>query len=326
MFPFKRDSLSLRISNIKIKMQSRNKAISTMRFSRAFLITLGIISAVSLYLWANNQLTFSSLSNQLGRALSETNIETALGKSYGPEARHKLDIYTPSAENDISSGPIVIFYYGGGWRNGERKTYHFVGAALASQGITTVIPDYRLYPDVRFPTFVEDAALAYTWVWNNLANTGSTPRPIIVMGHSAGAHIAALLSLDLNYLNKFGETIPQPDAFVGLAGPYAFDPTTWRRTRPIFATASNNADLTRPVTFANKNAPPSLLLHGTDDGIVKLWNTVKLSRALNEVGAKSKKIELANIGHFGIILSLARPFRWRAPVLDEIIGFVKAQT
>ncbi|MEM7620428.1 MAG: alpha/beta hydrolase [Pseudomonadota bacterium] len=295
----------------------------TISIARVFLLAGGVIIAMFLYLWANDRLTVPSVLQGLGKALSEQNINVTYNQIYGSHKRHKLDIYLPQKTNTqrADTSPIVIFYYGGGWRSGERGMYHFVGAALASRGITTVIPDYRLFPDVKFPAFVEDAALAYQWVWENLVKNNKNKRKIIVMGHSAGAHIAALLALDTHYLQNLDKDISMPDGLIGLAGPYAFNPTTWPRTKPIFSHVKDE-ETTRPIAYARKNAPSSLLIHGTDDGIVKPWNTNQLIRALNKAGAKSQKIELKDIGHFGIILSIARPFRWRAPVLERMTDFI----
>ena len=95
---------------------------------------------------------------------------------------------------------MVIFLYGGGWVSGERRDYGFVGRAFAARGFVTVIPDYRLVPTVRFPTFIEDAARAVRWAQDHAASFGGDPRRIDLSGHSAGAYIVAMLSLDRHYL------------------------------------------------------------------------------------------------------------------------------
>ncbi|KAB2911114.1 MAG: alpha/beta hydrolase [Hyphomicrobiaceae bacterium] len=243
------------------------------------------------------------------------------GVPYGPLGRNLLDVYRPASGD--RSGPIVLFLYGGGWRSGERSTYGFVGAALAARGITTVIPDYRLFPEVRFPSFVEDAARAYAWVDATLASAPGGRRPIVVIGHSAGAHIAALLALDTRYLGAAGPDLARPAGFVGLAGPYAFDATTYPSTAEIFTPAVGSQDA-RPLSFVSERAPPALLLHGTKDETVGLWNTRALAEALQARGRDARKIELEGIGHAGLVLAISRPLRWRAPVLREIVAFVTA--
>jgi len=254
------------------------------------------------------------------------NVERA--QSYGPLARHKLDIYRP--RKDAGRGPVVVFFYGGSWREGDRAIYGFVGAALAARGITTIIPDYRLYPQVMFPSFMEDTALAYGWVHDHIANNNALPlqksRPIFVMGHSAGAHIAALLTLDQRYLHKVDESMAFPAGLIGLAGPMAFDPTTDKTTKEVFASTINHADRARPIAQVRADLPPVLLAHGQKDETVGLWNARQFAQVLEKAGAKTCKLEYADIGHVGLVLALSRPLRWRAPVLEATVKFIEEVT
>ncbi len=259
------------------------------------------------------------------RIVADRGVSVESGVAYGPLARHLLDIYrpAPSGRAGGEDGPIAVFIYGGGWRSGERATYGFVGAALAARGITAVIPDYRLYPDVRFPSFVDDAARAYAWISATLARSGGKRRPIVLVGHSAGAHIAALLALDARRLADAGVGVDgRPAGLIGLAGPYAFDPTTYPSTKEIFAPALGSQDA-RPVAFAGAGAPPALLMHGLADETVQLSNMRTLAAALQGAGVPMRTLELEGIGHTGLVLAISRPFRWRAPVLREVEAFVR---
>jgi acetyl esterase/lipase len=259
---------------------------------------------------------------QLYSALtSEHGIETETGIAYGAHPRQKLDIYRADPTN--AKSPIVVFFYGGGWKDGDRATYKFVGTALAKRGITTIIPDYRLFPEVKFPTFVDDGAKAYAWVAANVANPGK--RPIVVAGHSAGGHTAALLALDHSYLERHAPGAARPVGLIGMAGPYSFDATTWPTTKEIFAVAASQPDRARPVSFARMGAPPALLMHGADDDTVKLFNTTDLAGALGRVQTSVRVIEYPNIGHVGLVTAISKPLRWRAPVLEDIISFVDRQ-
>jgi acetyl esterase/lipase len=78
------------------------------------------------------------------------------GLPYGEDPRQRLDVFSPRS----GKHPVVVFFYGGSWTTGEKSQYAFVGAALAARGYVTVIPDYRLYPQVRFPEFIADGARA----------------------------------------------------------------------------------------------------------------------------------------------------------------------
>ncbi len=289
------------------------------RFFKFSLYSISITLGLCIFLGI--VLIFShNLQERLILSVSEYDVRIEKDIEYGEHARNKLNIYYP-AQGD-QGGPIVVFYYGGGWRGGRRNIYHFVGTALAKRGITTIIPDYRLYPDVTFPRFVEDAASSYSWVWQYFVK-GKSKRPIILIGHSAGAHIAALLSFNSDYIKKYSGEIALPKGFVGLAGPYAFDPTTWPTTRDIFKSATS-ADNARPVSFVTGNSPKTLLFHGLDDQTVKLWNAETLADKLSKANVENNLIKLNGIGHIGLVLTLAKPFRWRAPVLNEIENFIKS--
>ncbi|MGI9386775.1 MAG: alpha/beta hydrolase [Methyloligellaceae bacterium] len=291
----------------------------SLRFGLAAIVLFG----VSYALYYSGLLTVSSVQRVLSTIVSESGVTIEHGLAYGSHPRHKLDIYRP--DDDKGSGPIVIFLYGGGWKAGHRDSYGFVGAALASRGMTTVVPDYRLYPEVSFPAFVADAALAYSWVWRRLNAKRQDPRPIVLLGHSAGAHIAALLAFNADYLKGVNAKASRPAAFVGLAGPYAFDPTTWPTTKEIFATVAD-ADRARPIAFVSSAAPPSLLIHGLEDTVVRLWNTRSMAKALKDAGIKTRKVEYENIGHIGVIAAISRPFRWRASVLKDVVTFIRDVT
>ena len=102
---------------------------------------------------------------------------------YGSISRQKLDVYRPRSGAD---GRVVIFFYGGEWNAGQKADYRFAAEALTSKGFIAVLPDYRLYPQVTFPRFVEDGALAVRWTRDHISQFGGNPNHIYLMGHSAG--------------------------------------------------------------------------------------------------------------------------------------------
>jgi acetyl esterase/lipase len=280
--------------------------------------SIGALSLFEAHVTADRQFSYSSaLFNAL---VSEKNVIITRDLAFGPLERQKLDIYRP--EPGRESRGIVVFYYGGGWRSGERGMYRFVGAALAARGFTAVIPDYRLYPASVFPAFMDDAALAYGFVDRRI-NTAAKKLPVFLMGHSAGAYIAAMLALDPAYLDRDAPGAPRPAAVIGLAGPYAFDPTTWPRTAEIFTAAAGHADAARPVAFVSPEAPPMFLARGADDDVVAPYNADELEAALRERGVPVENRLYPGIGHVALVLSLSRPFRWRAAILDDSIAFIE---
>jgi acetyl esterase/lipase len=149
---------------------------------------------------------------------SESGVEVHPGQHYGPLARQGVDVYTPKQAAEQPRA-VVIFFYGGGWQTGSKGEYRFAGEALAAQGFVAVVPDYRVYPEVRFPLFLEDGAGAVRWVHDHIQEFGGDPQRVFLMGHSAGAHIAAMLALDPRYLAAQGLAPKDLRGFIGVAGP-----------------------------------------------------------------------------------------------------------
>jgi acetyl esterase/lipase len=240
-----------------------------------------------------------------------------LDLAYGDDARQKLDVYAPKRPEHR---PIVIFFYGGTWSGGKKSNYAFVGAALAERGYVTAIPDYRLYPAVRFPTFVEDGARAVAWVQQHASDFGGDPDRLVLMGHSAGAHIAALLALNPSYLAAAGVRPHSIAGFIGLSGPYALVPDT-DTLHAIFGPPYTPNDW-QPVHFAGRTAPPALLLHGADDKVVYSAHTEKLRDALLAQGAHVETHLYPGRGHADTIASFTVVARYRTPALKQTLGFL----
>ena len=184
---------------------------------------------------------------------------------YGEGERAKLDLYIPTRTTPTT--PVLVFIHGGSWDSGSKDIYLFVGQSLASEGFIVAIPNYRLYPQVRFPAFVEDAAKAVVKVERmmdgGVYGVPGGDHPFFLMGHSAGAEIAGLLATDGRYLKAAGGSIRSLDGFIGLAGPYDFLPLTEERYKRIFPEAAREAS--QPVNFVSGDEPPMLLIHGGDD-------------------------------------------------------------
>ncbi len=244
------------------------------------------------------------------------------GLAYGEEKRQKLDLYLP--ENIAHPTKTVIFFYGGRWEYGSRNDYLFVGQALASRGIITVLADYRLHPEVGYPAFIEDGAKAVGWVRETIAGHGGDPEEIYLMGHSAGAYIAAMLALDPQYLAGENMTPDDLAGMIGLAGPYDFLPFTDPVIKEIFI--ADDLAKTQPIHYADEQGPPMLLLTGDDDITVLPRNSKALVDAVNRSGGDAVIKTYDRIGHIGIVMALASPFRWLAPVLDDVVEYLDQPT
>jgi acetyl esterase/lipase len=239
--------------------------------------------------------------------------------AYGEEIRQRLDIYAPSGTGSAAALPVIVFIHGGGWRVGDKAGYEFAGRALSSRGFLTVVPNYRLSPDVHFPAFVEDGAAALRWVRAHIAERGGDPDRIILIGHSAGAHIAALLAMDESWLGADRAAIA---GWVGMAGPYDFLPLDTPSTRGAFANAPDLA-MTQPINFAGEGDPPALLLHGSVDDTVKPRQSTWLEARLEAAGVPVRHIVYEGIGHTRIMTALSRWTRGSAASLTDIEEFVR---
>ncbi|MBO0662065.1 alpha/beta hydrolase [Jiella sp. MQZ9-1] len=247
--------------------------------------------------------------------------------SYGPGARRALDLYLPKTMT--ATTPVVVFIHGGSWDSGSKDIYPFVGESLASAGMIVAIPNYRLYPDVRFPGFVDDAAKAVATV-NHIAAEGwdGLPKgrhPLFVMGHSAGAEIAGLLATDGRWLQKAGLSIHRLAGFIGLSGPYDFLPLKEERYKQIFPKALRAES--QPINFVNGDEPPTLLITGADDVTVDPKNSRSLAAKLKRVGVPVTLTIYPGLGHVGTISSFSTvlPLGNRA-IRQDVIDFVRRRS
>ncbi|MFO0706075.1 MAG: alpha/beta hydrolase [Nitrospira sp.] len=239
--------------------------------------------------------------------------------SYGSLPSQKLDLYLPAGSAD-QPRDVVVFFYGGRWSYGAKEEYRFVGATFASKGYVVVIPDYRKFPEVRFPAFVEDGAKALAWVHDHIAASHGDPGRIHVVGHSAGAHIGALLTADARYLAREGKNRSAVVRdFVGLAGPYAFTPTD-PDLIDMFGPPDNYPAMQVP-TFVDGTQPPMLLLYGDDDTVVKQYNLDKLETRIAERGGCVRSIIYPSVSHSGLLRALSWFTLNSASVVDDIAAF-----
>ncbi|UJQ93870.1 alpha/beta hydrolase [Mariluticola halotolerans] len=242
--------------------------------------------------------------------------------AYGPKARHRLDIYAPKA-HDLPR-PVVFFIYGGGWDSGDKAEYQFAGHAMAAAGFVAVVADYRVLPEVRYPGFLEDGALALSWVLDTVASYGGDPAQIFLMGHSAGAYNAVMLGLDGGRFGApaLGERLR---GIVGLSGPYDFYPFDVPASIAAFSVAPEPL-LTQPINVVPPKPVPVFLGHGSRDKTCLPRNTIALGKSLRQAGGEVTERHYDNLAHPGPLLSLFPALRWRAPVYRDVVAFLRAKT
>jgi acetyl esterase/lipase len=245
------------------------------------------------------------------------------GVAYGPQARQRLDIYRPTLAAPAAGWPVVVFFYGGSWNSGERANYRFVAEALAARGVLTLVADYRLYPEVRFPDFLRDSALALAFGLKESARLGGNPNRLFVMGHSAGAYNAAMLALDARWLGATGHTPAELAGWIGLAGPYDFLPMTNVDAQPVFF-HPNYPPGTQPLEHASAAAPRSFLGAAVSDKLVNPQrNTVALASKLQAANVPVTLKLYERVNHVTLAGAFASPLRWLAPVRDDVLAFIE---
>jgi acetyl esterase/lipase len=238
--------------------------------------------------------------------------------AYAEQSRHKLDICRPAG---AVAAPVVVFFYGGAWRSGNKRLYRYVAKALARRGYVAVVPDYRIYPQARYPDFLEDGAQVVRWVKDQVSRFGGDPGKIFLKGHSAGAHIAAMLSIDGRWLAKVGLSPGRDIAgLIGIAGPYDYMPLRDETLRVIFGGADRPD--TQPIFHVAPGAPPALLMTGGRDRLVEPGNSTRLAARLVAAGNAATVTTYRRAGHYVIIAAVAPMLRFLAPVLRDVDAFI----
>jgi len=235
--------------------------------------------------------------------------------AYGENERQKLDVY--KANTDQGGKPLIVFIHGGSWDSGDKNIYKFIGQGFAKDGYSVIIPNYRLYPEARFPDFMTDGAKAIKWIDQNYPG-----REIVLIGHSAGAHTALNIGLNDDYLGQVGiKRCAKLAGVVGLAGPYGERPFKAEPYITIFPDRNTGDDA--PINLARHPAPPLLLLTGADDVTVHPDNSGLLADKVTKRGGIASAKSYAGLSHTGIIQVLSKYFDEDETVKSDILAFIE---
>ena len=275
-------------------------------------VFVGLILAVGVGLFLYSP---AMLVDTIDRIVSRTDVvKVADGVRFG-DHKNKLDIWSTSSKSKAPR-PVLVFFYGGGWANGTRTEYSYAARPFVEAGYIVVLPDYRKVPEVRFPGFVEDSADAVKWVQANIAQYGGDPARVNVAGHSAGAYNALMLALDPQWLGDRPVT-----SAISLAGAADFYPFTSKRAINAMSQFPD-PNATQPVTFVRANAPPILLIHGTEDTVVRIRNSNSLYAKQKAAGGDVTLRAQAGGSHNDLVLALGTLFRGYYPVVPESVKFL----
>jgi acetyl esterase/lipase len=285
-------------------------------------LAIKILAALLLVVFTVGGVTFlyspALLVDSVDRMASRADVErVAEAIAFGPHESNQLDIYSTAKRGDTLK-PVLVFFYGGGWANGDRREYSYAARPFVENGYVVVVPDYRKVPEVLFPGFVEDSAAAVKWVQANIAKYGGDPARVSVAGHSAGAYNAIMLAMDPQWL---GDN-PVRGA-IALAGPTDFYPFVSKRSIDAMSKARNPL-ATQPISFVRKDAPPILLIHGTADTVVKVRNADSLYTKQKAAGGVAEIRRYEGASHDDLVLALSTLFRGRLPVVSDSIEFLNA--
>jgi len=296
---------------------SRSTFASFRRRRSAFFTTLAVIAAAAL--------SACSPIKVLNGLVPADTYQFQGGIAYGKAPRQMLDVYQPLPSTQPARGarPLVVFFFGGTWTNGDRASYKFVGEALASRGAVVVIPDYGLSPVFTYPAFVRDSALAVKWALDNAAQLGADPKQVYVMGHSSGGYNAAMVALDDRWLAEVGASPKQLAGWIGLAGPYDFLPIGDPQAQVAFNWPATPPD-SQPLAHVTPAAPRALLMAAAKDELVYPdRNTGQMAAALRAAGVPVEVQLFDNLSHVTLIGVFARPIQWLGgPVLPPVMGFL----
>lgn len=233
---------------------------------------------------------------------------------YGPARKQVLDLYGPIAPGPH---PLVVFFYGGAWtENGDRRDFGFAARALSALGYLVAVPDYRVLPEVAYPAFLDDCALAVHWLLDRAQEYGGDPSRVAIGGHSAGAYNAAMLALDPRYGLR-----GRLKAVAGLSGPYDFYPFTEAIGIRTFGQVPDGP-ATQPIAHVTAEAPPMFLGHGSRDTLVGPHNPESLATRLREVGVPAEVHHYPSLGHAGPVMELGSLIRGRSTLFADLRRFL----
>lgn len=205
--------------------------------------------------------------------------------------RCNLDIYYPK---NTTSFATIVWFHGGGLTGGQKE----IPEALKQKGVAVVGVNYRLYPKVKAPIYIEDAAAAVAWVFKNIESYGGDPNAIFISGHSAGGYLASMIGLDKKYLEKHGVDANQIAGLIPFSG-HTITHFTVREERGIAGTQPIVDDLA-PLYHVRSDAPPLLLITGDREKelLGRYEENAYMMRMMKVAGHRDTRImEMDGYGH-----------------------------
>ena len=246
--------------------------------------------SISLFLLLYNLAPAQSVSYQIQENIPYYLEVTRLSDAYIQE-RCILDLYYPEKTSGFAT---IVWFHGGGLSGGNKE----IPTALKGKGVAVVGVNYRLYPRVKAPKYIEDAAAAVAWVLKNIASFGGDTSLVFVSGHSAGGYLTSMVGLDKKWLANFGVDANRIAGLIPFSG-HAITHFTVREERGIPGTQPIVDDLA-PLYYVRADAPPLLLITGDRELelLGRYEENAYLMRMMKVVGhQQTRLLEMGGYGH-----------------------------
>jgi len=233
--------------------------------------------------------------------------------------RCKLDLYLPAGAKDF---PTLLWFHGGGLQAGSKADPMTVSIArwFAGQGVAVALPNYRLSPQAKYPSYLDDAAASVVWLHEHIAEHGGDPAQIFVSGHSAGGYLTAMVGLEGSYLGRYGLSTEVIAGLIPVSGQMVTHSTVRQergipRTRPV-------TDQAAPLYHVRANAPPTLCICGGEDLPARAEENRLFAAAMEAAGHKRMEyLEVPGRDHGTIVSRIPEP---NDAVARAIVAFIRA--
>ena len=228
-------------------------------------------------------------------------IDYIVGAEYA-DGRDRLDVFMPA---EISDSPVIVFLHGGGLLIGDKGQGVSVAKALVPRGIGVVAPNYRLSPGVAHPAHVQDAAAAFAWTIEHIADYGGDPKRVYLAGHSAGGYMATLLALDDSYLRKVGLSESSVRGTIAISPFLYVEEVAPDRPKSVWGSDTSTWREASPTSHVGSGRPPLLFVYADGDAE---WRRGQIERAVAALEAAGQErvemVEIQDRNHLSIIEKL----------------------
>jgi acetyl esterase/lipase len=258
---------------------------------------------------------------------SAKNIAYKKGSEKDPgDPRHRLDVYYP--DNTGAAKDVMVFIHGGSWSQGHKGMYKRLGEILAEKGIVCAIINYRLAPEVMFSEMALDCASAVKWVYDTIVHYGGDRERIFLMGHSAGGHLCALITLNNEFFAKLKFDNPVKGCILNDAFGLNIHTLLHEHQTPynyllhkVFTDDPNEWERGSPSNFIDGSRVPFLVLAGERTYPFIMLDNGMFAEKMEKAGRQLQWDVIKGKSHYQMIAQMDDPDN---PVYSSILDFMKS--